>query len=59
MPSIEKVYRPFSQPAVLAGAEKARYAEAQERFVRFFEEFLMEEKSPTAEMQSVFARIRQ
>lgn len=41
------------------GAEKARYAEAQERFARSFEAYLMEGKSPTAEMQSVFAKIKQ
>lgn len=41
------------------GAEKARYAEAQERFARSFEAYLMEGKTPTAEMQSVFARIKQ
>lgn len=41
------------------GAEKARYAEAQERFARSFEAYLMEGKSPTAEMRSVFAKIKQ
>lgn len=41
------------------GAEKARYAEAQERFAHSFETYLMEGKSPTAEMQSVFAKIKQ
>ena len=41
------------------GAEKARYAEAQERFARSFEAYLMEGKSPTEKMRGVFARVRQ
>lgn len=49
----------LSKRHTFAGAEKARYAEAQERFARSFEAYLMEGKSPTAEMRSVFARVKQ
>lgn len=49
----------LSKRHTFTGAEKKRYAEAQERFARSFEAYLMEGKSPTAEMQSVFARIKQ
>ncbi|WOL39582.1 hypothetical protein RAH42_10620 [Pyramidobacter sp. YE332] len=49
----------LSKRHTFTGAEKARYAEAQERFARSFEAYLMEGKPPTPEMKGVFARVRQ
>ncbi len=49
----------LSKRHTFTGAEKARYAEAQERFAHSFEAYLIEGRSPTAEMRSVFAKIKQ
>lgn len=49
----------LSKRHTFTGKKKERYAEAQERFARSFEAYLMEGKSPTAEMRGVFARVRQ
>lgn len=49
----------LSKRHTFTGKKKERYAEAQERFARSFEAYLMEGKSPTAEMRGVFAKIKQ
>lgn len=49
----------LSKRHTFTGKKKERYAEVQERFARSFEAYLMEGKSPTAEMRGVFARVRQ
>ena len=48
----------LSKRLAFTGTEKERYVEAQERFARSFEAYLMEGKAPTRPMRGVFARIR-
>ena len=49
----------LSKRHTFTGKKKERYVEAQERFARSFEAYLIEGRSPTAEMRSVFAKIKQ
>jgi len=42
-----------------SGEARARYTEAQERFARSWEAYLMEGVAPTPEMRGVFARLKQ